>query len=106
MVGGIVIEVSEVKGEPDILYVDCADRTTRRGKPDTCAICVQKNATSERIQIGDSLWWQGGWAMWTPKENRLTEERSTRAGHKCGVDYDIRIPRVGYSGVRHPARPA
>lgn len=33
-------------------------------------------------------------------------KRTTRAGHKSGADYDIRIPRVGYSGVRHPARPA
>lgn len=96
MVGGIVIEVAEVRDRPDVLFVDC--RETNPKYRDTCAIYVEKNETSMCIEPGDSLWWQGRWAMWTPQANRRSEEG------KCGRDYDIKIPRVGYSGVQHPAR--
>lgn len=104
MVGGKVIEVAEVPGRPEILFVDCADMPRGRRKPDTCAIYVERNKTSEQIQIGDSLWWQGPYAMWTPQRNRMVETEAERRGLKCGVDYDIKIPRVGCSGVTHPAR--
>lgn len=104
MVGGIVIEVSEVKDQPDVLFIDCRDRTYSK---DTCAIFVEKNATSEQVQIGDRIWWQGCEAMWTPDAN-LGKTCNCREHDDCssrsGVDYDIRIPRVGYSGVNHPVR--
>lgn len=95
MVGGIVIEVAEVKDRPEVLYVDCRDTTYRK---DTCAVYVERNATSEQIQIGDSVWWQCGKVYWTPQRNIGLENA------KCGKDYDIPIPKVGYSGVKHPAR--
>ncbi len=86
MVGGRVIEVCEVKDRPDVLFVDVRD------KNDTCAIYVEKNAASLLIEIGDSLWWQSGWAMWTPQKN-------------LGVDpakgiHDVQIKKIGYSGVK------
>lgn len=98
MVGGKVIEVAEVPGRPEVLYVDCADMPSGWRKPDTCAIMVERNQASERIQIGDSLWWQGRSAMWTPQEN------CGKPDGRQGVDFDIIIPRVGYSGVKHPGR--
>ena len=64
MVGGVVIEVAEVKERPDVLYVDCRGRGTERST--TCAIFVEKNETSLKIQIGDKFWWQSGTAYWTP----------------------------------------
>ena len=94
MVGGIVIEVSEIKDRPGVLYVDCRDSSYRQ----TCAVLVEDNETSRKIEIGDSVWWQSGMVMWTPSPNRL------KKGGKCGVDYDVRIPKIGYSGVRHPGR--
>lgn len=106
MVGGIVIEVSEVKGRPEVLFIDCRDRTYAK---DTCAIYIEKNDISEQIQIGDSLWWQGRWAMWTPAENRGKTcdcREHDNCSSRFGGDYDIQIPRVGYSGVRHPSREA
>ncbi len=102
MVGGRVVEVSEVKNRPDVLYVDCADFQYRRKRPDTCAIYIEKNRTSELIEIGDSLWWQGRFAMWTPLRNCVPEDGGEDL--RCGIDYDIEIPRIGYSGVDHPDR--
>lgn len=105
MVGGTVIEVAEVKDRPDILFVDCRERTTGYAGS-TCAIYVERNKDSERIEVGDSLWWQGGWAMWTPQANRVKNcnHRHHESCNRTGIDYDIKIPRRGYSGVEHPAR--
>ena len=77
MVGGIVIEVAW-RGYK--VFVDCHDTHYR----DTCAIYVERNEDSEQIEVGDRLWWQGGSAMWTPADESRME---------------VRIPRVGYSGV-------
>lgn len=93
MVGGIVIEVAEVRGRSDVLFVDCRDTRSR----DTCAVYLEKNETSDKIQVGDSIWWQDRVAMWTPSGSERLQG---------GVDCDIRIPRVGYSGVVHPFREA
>lgn len=81
MVGGIVIEVCDVDAER--IYVDCRC-TVRR---DTCAIHVARNVKSEQIQIGDSLWWQGRNAYWTPTSR---------------VAQDFEIPRFLPSGMNHP----
>lgn len=100
MVGGKVIEIADVPGRPEAIYVDVRD------KNDTCAILVERNENSERIQIGDSLWWQSGYAMWTPQENadKTCDHEHHYSCQRCGVDYDIRIPRIGYSGVVYPGR--
>lgn len=86
MVGGKVIEVCDVPEMPERLFVDVADRPY--GKVETCAIYVENNETSMSIAIGDSLWWQGRTAYWTPQD------------HMQGTDIPIR--RIGYSGVKHP----
>lgn len=99
MVGGVVIEVAEVPDRPTILFVDCVERRSAGSKPQTCAIFVEKNENSLQIQIGDSLWWQGRLAMWTPYKIA-----QATAKLKQGVDFDVQIPRVGYSGVTHPSR--
>lgn len=100
MCGGQVIEVCDHPTDKNIIYVNVAYRPYY--KLEECAIYVERNVNSEQIQIGDALWWQGRHAMWTPQANRLTDEESEARGHKCGVDYDIQIPRIGYSGVNHP----
>ena len=79
MVGGIVIEVVW-RDADDTVFVDCRDTQYR----DTCAIRVERNADSERIEVGDRMWWQGRLAFWTPAD-------SSRV--------DVRIPRRGYSGA-------
>lgn len=79
MVGGIVIEVAW-RGADDRVFMDC--RSTRYR--DTCAIYVERNADSEQIEVGDRIWWQGGFAFWTPSDESRVE---------------VRIPRRGCSGV-------
>lgn len=101
MVGGTVIEVVDLATK---VYVNCAERP--HGKINECAIYVELNAQSDQIEIGDSVWWQGGFAMWTPQSNRVSDEEAKRRGLKCGKDYDIKIPRLGCSGVNHPIRPS
>lgn len=96
MVGGIVIEVSELRLRPEVIFVDTHDTKYKQ----TCAILVEKNETSLKIEPGDSVWWQCGKAYWTPKAN-INKDISKL---KCHVDYDIEIRKVGYSGLSHPDR--
>ena len=79
MVGGMVIGVRRLE---DRIWANCMDG------PDECAIYVERNADSEQLKIGDSLWWQGSWAMWTPNPD--------------DGRHDVQIPRIGYSGVSDP----
>lgn len=85
MVGGMVITTIT---DGDRIYVNCQERGfAGRRRPDTCAIYVERNANSEQIRPGDSLWWQGKWAMWTPTDRRVVDKQ---------------IPRRSYSGVKSP----
>jgi hypothetical protein len=86
MVGGIVTQTIVLA---DKVWVDCEEPDS----PSKSAIYVERNATSERIQPGDTVWWQGGYAMWTPYGTN---------GTRCGKDYDIKIRRIGFSGVKRP----
>jgi hypothetical protein len=41
-----------------------------------------------QIAVGDAVWWQGGSVMWTPAYSKQ---------NRCGDNYDIRLPKVGYT---------
>jgi hypothetical protein len=101
MVGGTVIEVVDLATQ---VYVNCADKPRGRAKADECAIYVERTAESEKIEIGDAIWWQGRVAYWTPCQNRVSAQEAGRRGRRCGTDFDIAIPKLGYSGVKHPSR--
>jgi len=88
MIGGKVIEVCDVPGRPDVLFVNVADRPYK--KIETCGVLVEKNKVSGQIQIGDTLWWQSGNCYWTPQ--------GTTDG-RCGVDIDIIVKKRSGSGV-------
>lgn len=85
MIGGTVIETIVL---PDKVWVNCEDDHNS----DRCAIYVKNTAKSRTISNGDTVWWQGGWALWTPRDSH---------GKAIGKA-DIRIERVGFSGVRRP----
>jgi len=91
MIGGIVVETIVLS---DCVWVNCVDANERRNNK--CAIYVERSRTSEAIKPGDSLWWQGGRAMWTPYENR------GKPDNKAGKDYDIQLRKIGFSGVSRP----
>lgn len=93
MVGGIVIEVVTF---PDKVFVDCRDTKHR----DTCAIYVEYDKQSKHIEIGDMFWWHAGAAYWTPADNCVSREERKRRNLEGGKHYDIRLKRIGYSGVK------
>lgn len=93
MVGGKVIEVCNVPDRPDVLFVNVANRPY--SKVETCGVLVENNENSRKIEIGDSLWWQGGFCMWTPQANA----GGIDDGIGCGESYDIKIPKRSGSGV-------
>jgi hypothetical protein len=85
MVGGKIIKVVQL---PDSTWVNCEehgyyyDKSGKRcaSHYDQCAIRIERNT---EVKVGDSLWWQGPWAMWTPKPDDGRE--------------DVRLKRLGYS---------
>jgi hypothetical protein len=97
MVGGWVAGITEVDGKVHVHVEDCPHypKHERRQcpRPDSC--CVYTDAISIKtgkkvpIRPGDSFWWQSGLCMWTPYPKS--------EGHKCGVDYDIQLTKLGYS---------
>jgi hypothetical protein len=92
VIGGTV---SEVVWLEDRIWVEVVD-PSESGRGDLCAIYVRRCTVSEEIKVGDSLWWQGGYAYWTPFREKL------KAHMRSGFDYDLRIPKIGYSGVARP----
>lgn len=91
MIGGNVIEIIDVP-ERGRVWVNCKDEYNN-----TCAIYVDRNdENSLKIYKGDMIWWQGGYAYWTPSGY------ISGSGGICGKDYEVKIPRIGYSGVSRP----
>lgn len=100
MVGGVVIGISRKEGRAHVHVADCPHypkhgRGDECPNPDTCCVYTdeirQRDGKKIEIGLGDSFWWQGGSCMWTPKANRAKPDA------KCGVDYDIRLTKIGYS---------
>ncbi len=94
-VGGVVVGLEKKDDRPGDVRVTVAEPIRRRGRPPRLDVA---NATAvwveERpIRLGDQLWWQGAFAMWTPQEAHADVMPDRRGG----VDYDIQIPRKGYS---------
>lgn len=97
MVGGTVIEV--VAGESRV-WVNVRDDAHPR---ESCAVYLELAGVV--VCPGDALWWQGGLCYWTPKANRAAEcehREHVTCLQEAGVDYDIPIRRVSYSGVGRP----
>ena len=78
-VGGAIIDIVKVRA--DKWWVNTMDRG------DLNHVAVYCNPLGEPIDVGDSLWWQGAHCYWTPAD------RSRQ---------DVKLPKIGYSGVRHP----
>lgn len=100
MVGGVVIGVTRATERTHVHVADCPHypkhgRGDECPRPDTCCVYTDERRADGQgkaeINVGDSFWWQGGYCYWTPKENR------GRNGNRGGVDYDIRLRKIGYS---------
>lgn len=83
-VGGRVAEVVRVNDAK--VWVN-TDDSRNPEFPNYCAVYV--NPDGHDIQMGDSLWWQGDTAYWTPQDRPF------------GV-FDVPLKRIGFSGVARP----
>lgn len=88
MVGGDVIGFAR---HPDNTLVNVRDCTYG----DTCAVRIieRRRDTGEAVAlaVGDKIWWPGNDVMWTPQWVKVS------SGRGCGTDWDIRLPKIGYS---------
>lgn len=89
MVGGKVSIVTELD---DSVEVNCIGTGCERY--DRCCVRVSKDSRWREIKPGDSFWWQSRDTYWTPRD-ALRPSEDSRA--RAGVDYDIKLARVGYS---------
>lgn len=85
MVGGIIVDI--VKVDAGKWWVNCVENFVRR-TPDQCAIYL--DPLGRPVDVGDTVWWQGRSAFWTPADRSLI---------------DVKLPRIGCSGVSHPDAP-
>lgn len=100
-VGGTVVETIVLS---DKVWVNTDEGRSYRAEDGTwvtvpsreCAVYVERTPASEYIEQGDSLWWQGNHAYWTPKSGSLKRNPAFT---------DKPLKRIGYSGVSRPAAP-
>lgn len=74
-VGGIVVGTRVLD---DRVWVATTEREYPNDEP-TC-IYVERTPASRTISEGDSLWWQGRWAFWTPSNRAFTDMRLRKIG--------------------------
>lgn len=87
MVGGKVIEVLLYQRDGELrIWINV--RGTGSEARDTCAIVVEATPSASCVDVGDSIWWQGQHAFWTPRARYFT---------------DFKLRRIGFSGVSRPA---
>ena len=99
MVGGTVIETIELY---DRVWINVKDD---RDLSPNCAIYVEKDDKARCVSEGDAIWWQSGYAMWTPACNQQKKKSAHHHDNclaRCGVDYDIKLKRIGCSGAPRP----
>lgn len=83
MVGGRVVGIARARGEPTQFTVREV-RTHLPGHPlGSQRCCIRAREREDPVRIGDSIWWQGRRAYWTP------QPFDGRA--------DVVLERVGYS---------
>jgi hypothetical protein len=75
MIGGRIRDIVRLE---DKVWIETQD-----GLGHTNSICVIRTTTTERMAVGDHLWWGAGKAHWTPQ--------------------DIPLHTVGSSGVLRPS---
>ena len=76
MIGGTVIEA--------VKHGESVWINTRDGRS-TCAISVKACAKASSVSEGDSIWWHGEKAYWSPKCVTGGKEYSLDRVEKCGV---------------------
>lgn len=86
MVGGVVVGITRKSGKVHLNLED---------KGETICVYAEEMAVDHpeikvEIKLGDWVWWQSGFCYWTPGG------KYSRSAN-CGVEFDIKIPKIGYS---------
>lgn len=85
-VGGTVIE-TVISG--DCVWINTKEKPEYRSE---CAIYVDNTPEARAVSEGDTVWWQGGFAFWTPKNKH---------GKRVGP-VEVKLKRRGASGISRP----
>lgn len=88
MVGGKIVGLARGRDSTLVHVLDSHSK-------DECSIRIKEyrvdNGERVVVSVGDSIWWQGDSAMWTPSSCDKT------VVDDCGVVWDIHLPRIGCS---------
>lgn len=79
MIGGTVIGITRggtMRPEASALHLEC-------GRDTHVTHCEDHG----RVSLGDVVWCQSRWVLWTPMPKR---------GPICGVDYDVLLKRLDW----------
>ena len=88
-VGGTVVEIVDDPTRERV-WVNTKERQESR---QTVAIYVERTSEALSITEGDSLWWQGGFAHWTPRAGSFKDAPPFS---------DRKIRKISGSGVPRP----
>lgn len=88
MIGGTVVDIWRWEREYVSVVVE-----------DDLYLCVRLDKTDDSLSIsrGDSLWWQGSVAMWTPRDRSLEDVHIPRIGNSFPVDQSISPERAKFN---------
>lgn len=77
MIGGYVIGIeSDLSDDSIIVFV-----IREKGVFGHCRVKTTRGINSSKVKVGDTVWWQAGKILWTPKSPVI----------------DIELPKVGNS---------
>lgn len=104
MIGGVVVDTLVLE---DKAWINRQERYfynlgKKPNEYNTCGVYVEKTDKARCVSEKDIVWWQGDYAYWTPRQNRINEEESKKLEHKAGIHYEIKLKRIGFSGVKKP----
>ena len=89
MTGGYVIET--ILTTEDTVWINCRDKVNHG----TCGIYVPGTEEARSVSPGDTIWWHGFTAYWTPVTTYDHE------GERVGPA-DIEMNKIGYSTSVRP----
>lgn len=110
MIGGDVIEtITCAEGvwinTREVLPGDEELSQKERGSRSECAILVERTDKARSVSDGDFVWWQGDLAFWTPESFKPVGGKRP-AGLKVGLHYDIKMKKIGFTGMPRPGNVA
>ena len=106
MVGGLVIQIAEVvwDGSPR-LFLNCQEQVwsskeqRQVSTKQTCAIFVEPDERTPYVEFGDTVWWHGDTAFWTPRDRSDGALMALALALGITDPVDVKLRKIGGSGV-------